>query len=136
MGERADLQLAKRAVPTAGKEEHSQQQATSTKRAGGEDAGVRSRRRCPRHSLKVHQLQLIVKTIRLPVQAQRQLPTTHKITKTVGIPQAQFVLKCHTEVLEIRSSTRQWSSHMSSTQRISSTEWLICPLLREIMSPW
>ena len=92
VGERADLQLAKRAVPTAGKEEHSQQQATSTKRAGGEDAGVRSRRWCLRQRLKVHQLQLIDKTLRIPVQAQRQLPTIHKITKTVEIPQAQSVL--------------------------------------------
>ena len=107
----------KRAVPTAGKEEHSQQQATSTKRAGDEDAGVRSRRRCPRRSLKVHQLQLIDKAIRIPVQAQRQLPTIRKITKTVEIPQAQFVLKCHTEVLEIRSSRRPWSSHRSSKQK-------------------
>ena len=134
-GERADPQLVKRVVPTTGKEEHSQQQATSTKRAGDEDAGVRSRRRCPRQSLKVHQLQLIDKTIRIPVQAQRQLPTIHKITKTVKIPQAQFVLQCYTEVLEIRSSRRPWSSHRSSTQRVSSTQWLICPLWREIMSP-
>ena len=61
---------------------------------------------------------------------------THKILKTVEIPQAEFMPPCHTEVLEIRSSRRPWSSHRSSTLRVSSTEWLICPLLHEIMSPW
>ena len=43
---------------------------------------------------------------------------------------------CHIEVLGIRSSRRPWSSHRSSTLRVSSTERLICPLLCEIMSPW
>ena len=82
----------KRAAPTAGKEENGQQQATSTKRAGDEDAGVRS----------------------ILVQEQRQLPTIHKITKTVAIPQAQFMPQCHTEALEIRPSRRPWSSHRSA----------------------
>ena len=137
----------KRAVLTASEEEHSQQQATSTKGADDNDAGERCRRRCPRQCLEV---QLIDKTVGVPVQTPAhsiELRTIRwwrrdncrpfrRSRKTVEIPQAEFMSPCHTEVLEIRSSRRLWSSHRSSTLRASSTERLICPFLREIMSPW
>ena len=56
----------------SGKERTCSWQATSTKRADDDDAGVRSRRRCPRQCLEVHQLQLIDKTIGIPASTQKQ----------------------------------------------------------------
>ena len=71
-----------------------------------------------------------------PLVAQKQLPTIQKLPKTVEIPQAQFMPPCHTEILDIRPCRRLWSSHKSSTPRVSSTETSTCPLLCETMSPW